>query len=176
MSSMLWEERTHLAKQCVDRRAATEMCDLLSEESRRDCYASVGVDMERVDEYLGRTLALEAALKGMRCAIISGMFRHCFCAVRQCTACCLSALHSLASQVASDNQRSQRMKVHACVQLHSGWSKSRTASWCKHHLGTRACPSRHHCPCRDCRSCRPRSRCSLRPPRNRSGAWPTCVP
>jgi hypothetical protein len=40
------------------------MCDALQDESRRDCYASVGVDVDRVDEYLGKALCLEAALRG----------------------------------------------------------------------------------------------------------------
>ena len=37
---------------------------MLSGGSREDCYAALGIDAERVDDYLGRTLCLEAALHG----------------------------------------------------------------------------------------------------------------
>eukprot|EP00892_Ulva_mutabilis_P008042 jgi/Ulvmu1/560/UM001_0568.1 len=43
--------------------AATDMCDLLSGENRAECYASFGVDVDSVDNYLGRALCLEAAYK-----------------------------------------------------------------------------------------------------------------
>ena len=56
-------------------RCATEMCDALDGGSRRDCYASVGVDVDRVDEYLGRTLCLESALNGVPTLLVPRLCR-----------------------------------------------------------------------------------------------------
>jgi hypothetical protein len=50
---------------CLICRTCSEMCDLLSGDPRAECYASFGVDAERVDEYLGKTLCLEAAFRGV---------------------------------------------------------------------------------------------------------------
>lgn len=53
-------------------RAASETCDLLSGHNRDECYASFGVDSERLDMYLGKALCLEAIFKGkalLRCSV-----------------------------------------------------------------------------------------------------------
>lgn len=52
---------------------------MLSGDSRCDCYASFGMDAERVDEYLGRTLCLEAALQGARTRTLLTQRLHALC-------------------------------------------------------------------------------------------------
>jgi hypothetical protein len=54
---------TFEALACVCR-AATETCDLLTGPNREECFASYGVDAERLDTYLGKALCLEAAYEG----------------------------------------------------------------------------------------------------------------